>query len=308
MLSKILGAVGLALAVTCVPAPTAKVSKPPIVTVLTHGIAASAVVAVDGQRVFVGETQAGARPANTESRVLSVPLRGGPSQLLAETQHPGAITGLAAASDGTLFVSRWASASGMSTVSAYRLGNETILASATDAPQTATALHSSAGIAQLHSGDLLVADTVGSQILRISSSGRLERFAGTGRCDDGPLAAPVPGAALATALCDPELRAADDQGNAYVARKGSRWVVKIDPSGALSLLTSDVDVAGLATAPLGALLVTDATRGQIVRFRGGASSVLVTGIDRPTSLAAGSDGAIFVLAEGASDLLRIIVP
>lgn len=303
--------VGIAFAVTCVPAPTPPlvVPSPPTVTVLARGIASSAALVADDQRVFVGETKLGARPGDSASGVLSVPSRGGQSQPLAETQRPGLITGIAVASDGTLFVSRRAAPDlAMSVIAAYRAGNETILVRATAAPPDAVSLRSPAGIAIAKPGDLLVADIVGLQVLRITSAGRVERVAGTGSCPPGPLSTPVPGAALATALCGPELLASDDQGNIYVARRGARWIAKIDPGGALSLLTATNDVSGLATDALGALLVSDAARGEILRFQGGRSSVVVTGIDMPTSLAVGPDGAIFVLASRTGELLRIVLP
>lgn len=307
--SVVLFVIGVAFGVACAPVPTpVVVPSPPIVTVLAHGIASSAVITADEQQVLVGETQLGARPADTMSRVLNIPLRGGQSQIRAETQRPGAITGLAEGSDGTLFVSRWADPLSLSTISAYRAGSETILVRATTAPPDAVSLRSPAGLALTKSGDLLVADTVGSQVLRITAGGQLERVAGTGSCPSGPLTAPVPGAALATALCGPELLARDDQGNIYVAPRGGRWIAKVDSGGALTLLVPNNDVAGLTAAPLGALLVSDTARGEIIRFQSGRSSVAVTGIDRPTNLAVGPDGAIVVLASRSGDLLRVVVP
>jgi sugar lactone lactonase YvrE len=216
--------------------------------------------------------------------------------------------GLTVADDGALVVSRSVAPLSASSIAVYRGGVETVVARVTDAPPAVIALRSAGAIAIASDGDLLVADTLGAQVVRITPTGQIVRLAGTGGCTAGPLAAPTPGPAISAALCGPELLARDDQGNIYVARKGARWIAKVDPGGSLSVLTSAVDVAGLAAAAGGALVASDATRGEIVRFQGGRSSVIVAGLDRPTSLAVGTDGAIFVLAEGRTDLLRIEVP
>jgi glucose/arabinose dehydrogenase len=101
--------------------------------------------------------------------------------------------------------------------------------------------------------------------------------------------------------------AVDDQGNLYVARRGARWVARVDPSGMLSVLTSNNDVGGLATDALGALLISDVSRGEILRFSAGQVAVIASGLDRPTSLVVAPDRAIVVLAEGSADLLRIVL-
>ncbi len=288
--------------------PRTEITKPipPTITVLARGLAPASVIATIATEVYVGETFLGARPSSVESRVRSVPTVGGVPQLRSETQHSGEITGLALATDGTLYLSRRASpVLSDSTVSAYRGGQETVLATGSDAPADES-LRSPAGIAVAPSGDLIVADSVGSQILRFVG-GKFERFAGSGLCTSRPLGPPTPGPALKTALCGPELLAVDRQSNTYVARKGARWVAKIDRGGVLSLVANNLDMGGLATDSVGSLLVSEGTLGQIIRYRGDQSTILVTGLSRPTGIAVGADGAIYVVVEGTGDLLKIVI-
>lgn len=290
----------------CTPRTEITTPIPPTITVLARGLAPASVIATIATEVYVGETFSGARPSSVESRVRSVPTVGGTPQLRSETQHSGEITGLALATDGTLYLSRRASpVLSDSTVSAYRGGQETVLPTGSDAPADES-LRSPAGIAVAPSGDLIVADSVGSQILRLVG-GKFERLAGSGPCTSSPLGPPTPGPALKTALCGPELLAVDRQSNTYVARKGSRWIAKVDSTGALSLVASNVDVTGIATDSVGSLLVSEGTLGEIIRYRGDQFAVLMIGLNRPTSIAVGADGAIHVVAEGTGDLLKIVI-
>lgn len=281
-------------------------TRAPEVTAIGAGVAPDAVVVAGATEIFVGETTLGAGQASVQSRVRSLPISGGALQSHPETEHAGEISGLALATDGTIYLSRRASPRlSDSTLSAYRNGRETVLISGSDTAPADKSLRSPAGLALVKSGELIVADSVGSQILRVSLSGEVARFAGTGPC--GSTAPPQPGPALATPLCGPELLAVDAEDTTYVARKGSRWIARIDQSGTLSLVATDVDVAGLATDSARNLLVSDGTRGEIIRYRGNQSSILVTGLDRPSSISVGLDGAIYVVSNGTRQVLRILI-
>jgi sugar lactone lactonase YvrE len=86
------------------------------------------------------------------------------------------------------------------------------------------------GIAVDQSGNILIADTPGNQILRIDASGKMTIFAGRGTRgfsgDGGP--------AVSAELSSPSAVAVDSSGAVFVADSANNVVRKIDAAGIIS--------------------------------------------------------------------------
>jgi hypothetical protein len=102
--------------------------------------------------------------------------------------------------------------------------------------------------------NLFVADFDNHVVVRIASDGSRAIIAGNGENGD-----PLPGPATSSPLSDPRGMALDSAGNLYlgqshvVSNKSSRsWVVKITPSGILSIVAGNGEDGELVAGPAGA--------------------------------------------------------
>lgn len=126
-------------------------------------------------------------------------------------------------------------------------------------------------------GNLYVADTLNSKIRRIASDGIVSTIAGHGEpgfCGDG-------GPARDACLKTPQGVAVDGEGNLFIADSGNYRIRKVSPSGVIET------VAGTGDAG----------------FNQAEGLAIETNLGYPTSLAAHSDGTLFILDRGNFDQL-----
>jgi len=110
----------------------------------------------------------------------------------------------------------------------------------TPGPATASDLNGPGAIVFDSSGTGYIADSGNNVIEKVTPSGTLSIFAGTGRAG-----APTPGPATASDLDSVNQIALDDSGNLYITDSGNDVVEKVTPSGTLSILAG----TGRAGAP-----------------------------------------------------------
>ena len=94
-----------------------------------------------------------------------------------------------------------------------------------------SSLHNPQGVAVDPAGDVYIADTFNNVIEKVTPSGVLSIVAGTGSAG-----APTPGPATSSALSSPSDVAVDSAGNVYIADSGSYDVLRVAPSGTLSIV------------------------------------------------------------------------
>ena len=113
---------------------------------------------------------------------------------------------------------------------------------------TATELDSPEGVAVDSSGNVYIADSGNNVIEKVTPTGQLSIFAGTGTCG----ALPAAGTATNADLCNPSGVAVDSSGNVYIADSGNNVIEKVTPMGQLSIIagtgTAGAPSAGLATS------------------------------------------------------------
>jgi sugar lactone lactonase YvrE len=110
----------------------------------------------------------------------------------------------------------------------------------TPGPATASALNTPNGIAFDSSGNVYIVDSNNNVVEKVTPSGHLSIFAGTGVADT-----PTPGPATASGLNGPGAVVFDSSGNAYIADSGNNAVEKVTPAGRLSIFAG----TGKAGAP-----------------------------------------------------------
>jgi uncharacterized protein YjiK len=164
----------------------------------------------------------------------------------------------------------------------------------TPGPATSSALSGLSGLVVDASGNTFIADSQNNKVFKITSGGTLSVFAGTGAAVSWSSAPPAitPGPATSADLAGPSGLAVDSSGNLYVALTSSRRVVKITPSGTLSIVAG----TGQWFDPM-ALPRTDP-----VLSPGPATSV---DLNRPTGVAVDSAGNLFILDGGYRKVLKV---
>ena len=143
----------------------------------------------------------------------------------------------------------------------------------TPGPATAGHLGSPQGVAVDPAGDVLIADTAGNVIEKVTPGGTLSIIAGTGTAGQ-----PTPGPATASSLHAPAGVAVDGAGDLYIADTGNHVVEEVTPAGVLSIVAgtgaAGLPVAGPATSsPLGgpSALALDAAGDLYIADGAGAS-------------------------------------
>ena len=273
------------------------------------------VLAVTATKIFVAQAGGGPRPLEVTGTVVEAPLDGGtaPREVPeARTPQGTGILGVAVSGD-VLYIS--ASANGPTGMfGVFRVANppvaiaggSSISANRPDngdgGAATAAALYGAQGIAFSSTGDLFVAEAGDSRI-RLVRNGIISTYAGTGACSTGS-AAPS-GPAKTTALCNPGLVAVGRDGMIYAARRGSSWIVSIDPAGVITTIANDFPIAGLAVDTDGSVLAADARAGRIVRIdttgSPNATTVLASSLGLiGGGLTVGTDGSIYFASSQTS--------
>jgi sugar lactone lactonase YvrE len=90
------------------------------------------------------------------------------------------------------------------------------------------------GVAVDQAGNVYIADTGNSEIRKVSPSGKITRFTGTGADCTRPPACGDGGAATAAQLSAPAGVAVDSAGNVYIADTGDSEIRKVSPGGKIS--------------------------------------------------------------------------
>jgi secreted PhoX family phosphatase len=147
----------------------------------------------------------------------------------------------------------------------------------TAGPATSSDLNGPAGLAFDSSGDVLIADNNSNQVLKVTPSGTLSVFAGTGASG-----APTPGPATSSAVYAPTGVAVDSSGNVYIATNatvGGEEVLKVTPSGTLSVFAG--------TGTYGAPTPGTATSSDLYD---------------PEALAVDSSGNVYIANHGSSEI------
>jgi sugar lactone lactonase YvrE len=112
----------------------------------------------------------------------------------------------------------------------------------TPGPATASKLNVPNAVALDASGNAYIADVANNEVEKVTPSGTLSVFAGTGTGG-----APTPGPATGSKLSNPEGVVVDGSGNVYIADASNQVVEKVTPSGTLSVVAG-TGVAGASTA------------------------------------------------------------
>jgi sugar lactone lactonase YvrE len=118
---------------------------------------------------------------------------------------------------------------------------------------TVAALNNPWHIAFDSAGNLYIPEYGGNRVRKVSPSGTITTFAGTGITgysgDGGP--------ATAAALNAPRAIAADDSGNIFIADYGNGFIRKVDTSGTITRFANSINVAALATDAAGNVYASD---------------------------------------------------
>jgi hypothetical protein len=144
-------------------------------------------------------------------------------------------------------------------------------------PATASDFNNPTAVAVDASGNVYVADGSNYEVEKITPSGTLSIIAGNGTSGN-----PTPGAATSSPFTDPDGVAVDASGNVYISDQTSGEVVKVTPSGTLSI------IAGTGTQG-------QPTPGPATSSR----------LETPTGLAVDSAGDIYVADDNAAEVLKI---
>jgi hypothetical protein len=112
---------------------------------------------------------------------------------------------------------------------------------------TSSAVDSPTGVAVDSGGDVYIANGGRNEVLKVTPSGTLSVFAGTGGSG-----APTPGLATSSELSNPEEIAVDSSGNLYIANSASNDILKDTSGGTLSVFagtgTPGAPTPGMATS------------------------------------------------------------
>jgi sugar lactone lactonase YvrE len=136
----------------------------------------------------------------------------------------------------------------------------------TPGPARSSALNYPGGVAVDSSGNVYIADFGNDVVEKVTPSGTLSIFAGTGK-----VGAPTPGPARSSALGGPAFVAVDSSGRVYIADFGANLVERVTPSGTLSIFAG----TGKAGAPT----------------PGPATS---SALDQPVGVAVDSSGEVYI--------------
>jgi uncharacterized protein (TIGR03437 family) len=234
------------------------------------------------------------------------------------------VHGIAVDSNGNVFISdtgnsriRKIDTKGVITTFA---GNGTPGLSGDGNAASAASLWFPAGLAFDGSGNLYVSDYGNSTIRKISSSGTITAFAGTGffgYSGDGA-------AASKAALASPMSLAIDGAGNIYVGDVGNNTIRKITTDGNIRTLVSGVTPQSLAVDAAGNLYFVDGLApvvrkvlpsGSIVTIAGNGQTgyccdggqATLANLDHPAGVSVDASGKVYV-ADSNNQVIRLLAP
>src|SRR5262249_34954274 len=127
-------------------------------------------------------------------------------------------------------------------------------------------------------GNIFVGDSYYQRVFRISASGIIIVYAGSGQTgaagDGGPAVAAQLSLSTAPGL------AVDPAGNLYIADSGNGRVRKVTPDGTITTATT-VGGGGVAVDAAGNLYVSQAGANQVYRVRPDGTSSIIAGSGKP---------------------------
>jgi hypothetical protein len=266
-------------------------------------------IAVSTSEVYVAEVALGARPTNTLSKVVAVPLSGGAPTTVVGSETPASVSinGLTF-HDNALYMSTGSNGpTRLSGIFRLAAGTSTPVVAGPGAPADFSHGNGDGGLAQSAIlqgpsslafstvGDLYIAESGDSRI-RVVRAQTITTFAG-GNGFGGYGAIPT-GSATSAKLGGVGLIAVDPSRVVYAAQpSGGKWIVRIDLSGAVSTISSSFTVSGLAIDVNGDLLAADGDGDRIVRFpraHPDQPSVVIAGLGHIVALATALDGSVYV--------------
>ena len=299
---------------TSAPSPKTTPTTPPIcdryvakelfeLQITPSAIAASASV------VYVAEVALGARPTNTLSKVVVVPLTGGVPTTVAGSETPASVSinGLTFR-DNALYMSTGSNGpTRLSGIFRLAAGASTPVVAGPGAPADfshgngdggparSAILQGPSSLAFSTVGDLYIAE-FGDSRIRVVRAQNITTFAG-GNGVGGYGAIPT-GSAATAKLGGVGLIAVDPSGVVYAAQSsGGKWIVRIDLSGAVSTISSSFTVSGFAIDINGDLLAADGDGDRIVRFpraHPDQPTAIFVGLGHIAALATAPDGSVYV--------------
>jgi sugar lactone lactonase YvrE len=152
---------------------------------------------------------------------------------------------------------------------------------------TSAQLNFPEGVAVDPSGDVYIADSGDNEVRKVSPSGKITRFAGTGADCSRPPACGDGGTATAAQLSAPAGLAVDQAGNVYIADTGDSEVRKVSPAGKISR------IAGTGVACAAAPSCGDGA---------GATSAQ---LNFPGGVAVDGSGSVYVADAGDNEVRKI---
>jgi hypothetical protein len=176
---------------------------------------------------------------------------------------------------------------------------------------TAAKLAAPTGVAVDTLGDIFIADSLNSRIREVTPDGKIKTFAGTGSCPDFSHGTGDGGAATSARLCVPTA-VATDSGNVYIADTLVSEVQKVNSAGTISKLAGLGQVLfpeGVAADPASHNVYVGNTFGNtIVKITqpAGVVSTLASGFNKPSGVAVGSSGEVYVSDTGNNRIKKIV--
>jgi hypothetical protein len=303
----------LVLATSCI-APPQSTSSPArnlqyIAKVLFELQISPTAIAADRSHVYVAEVQLGARSTDTLSKVVVVSPNGGRPAVVSGSDTPASVSinGLAIRDDA-LYTS--AASNGAPRLNGvFRLSSGTPVAVAggpggppdlsqgngDGGPALAGSLQGPASVGLSTGGDLYIAEAGDSRV-RVVRAGTITTYAGGNGCGD--INGMPTGTTRTATFCFVALVAVDPEGVVYAAQfSRGKWIARIDPSGAVSTISSSFAVTGLAIDVNGDLLAADGEAGRVLRFsraQPGQLSVMASDLGHIVALATSPDGSVYV--------------
>lgn len=276
-------------------------------TVLLGDTTASALaVGPDGTIYFVAN-EFDARSGNGNGQVRYLSPGASAAQTLPGSSGPGPIGAVALDIRGSLYITRTSNAVA-SANAVYRYEQNHFVLVAGGGPSleprgsaTAVQLQGPVGLAFYTDGQIAIAEYGDNRILRVSPSGLIDTFVGTGRCASG-LTPPADGRADGIAVCGPWSIAIDQDSIMYIAPYESDWVLRVDRTGNARAIAGFGKVTAIA-AGKGGVFVADVGGGRILRVE--PRSAIADGLATPRAIAIDSSGNLVVATQQNSQLIKL---